>query len=179
MPRPQFTFRALLVAMLVVACWFGGIWFERERRRRFSRALKPLEYRGPIWKEHFLAIPVLLITSDLACSSNVAGAAKHAGVELRTALGLAAIEGKLGPVCPSLAILDLSTAGLNPRELVPQLRPRLADGARIIAFGPHVHAAALAAAREAGCDLVVSRGEFHARVDDYLRNFAKPSRPTT
>jgi hypothetical protein len=34
MPRPQFTFRALLVAMLVVACWFGGIWFERERRRR-------------------------------------------------------------------------------------------------------------------------------------------------
>lgn len=34
MPRPQFTLRALLVAMLVVAAFFGGIRFERERRRR-------------------------------------------------------------------------------------------------------------------------------------------------
>jgi hypothetical protein len=34
MRRPQFTLRALLVAMLVVAAFFGGIHFERERRRR-------------------------------------------------------------------------------------------------------------------------------------------------
>ena len=91
---------------------------------------------------------------------------------MRTALGLAAIEGKLAGEPPAFVILDLSTAGLNPRELVPQLRPRLADGGRIVAFGPHVHTATLAAAEEAGCDLVVSRGEFHARVDDYLRESA-------
>ena len=34
MPRPQFTLRAVLVAMLAVACFFGGIRFEQERRRR-------------------------------------------------------------------------------------------------------------------------------------------------
>src|SRR5579863_2039514 len=34
MPRPQFTLRALLVLMLAVACFFGGIRFERERERR-------------------------------------------------------------------------------------------------------------------------------------------------
>lgn len=34
MPRPQFTLRALLVLMLSVGCFFGGIRFERERRRR-------------------------------------------------------------------------------------------------------------------------------------------------
>jgi hypothetical protein len=34
MPRPQFTLRVLLMAMLVVAAFFGGIHFERERRRR-------------------------------------------------------------------------------------------------------------------------------------------------
>jgi hypothetical protein len=34
MPRPQFTIRALLVAMLVVAAFFAGIRFERERQRR-------------------------------------------------------------------------------------------------------------------------------------------------
>ncbi len=35
MPRlHQFTLRALLVAMLAAACFFGGIRFERERQRR-------------------------------------------------------------------------------------------------------------------------------------------------
>ncbi|HET6884125.1 MAG TPA: hypothetical protein VFI31_28480 [Pirellulales bacterium] len=34
MRRPQFTLRAFLMAMLVVGAFFGGIRFERERRRR-------------------------------------------------------------------------------------------------------------------------------------------------
>ncbi|HWB11346.1 MAG TPA: hypothetical protein VG826_19105 [Pirellulales bacterium] len=126
-------------------------------------------------KSHNLPTPILLITTDLACSSSVAGAAKRAGAELRTALGLAGIDAKLEPEAPALAILDLSTAGLNLQDLVPQLRARLAEGGRIIAFGPHVHTARLGAAREAGCDLVVSRGEFHARLDDYLRQFTAPA----
>jgi hypothetical protein len=33
MRRPQFTLRALLVAILIVAAFFGGVRFERERRR--------------------------------------------------------------------------------------------------------------------------------------------------
>jgi hypothetical protein len=32
MPRPQFTIRALLVAMLVVAAFFGVVRFERDRQ---------------------------------------------------------------------------------------------------------------------------------------------------
>ncbi|HWB12274.1 MAG TPA: hypothetical protein VG826_23805 [Pirellulales bacterium] len=34
MPRPQFTLRALLVAMLVVGAFFAGVALERERQRR-------------------------------------------------------------------------------------------------------------------------------------------------
>src|SRR5579863_1796210 len=34
MRRPQFTIRALLVAMLAAACFFGGIHFEQRRRQR-------------------------------------------------------------------------------------------------------------------------------------------------
>jgi hypothetical protein len=34
MRRPQFTLKTLLWLMLCVACFFGGIQFERERRRR-------------------------------------------------------------------------------------------------------------------------------------------------
>ena len=36
--RPQFTLRALLVAMLVVAAFFGGIMLERRRQRRADEA---------------------------------------------------------------------------------------------------------------------------------------------
>ena len=38
MRRPQFTIRALLVAMLAAGCFFGGIRFERERQRREDEA---------------------------------------------------------------------------------------------------------------------------------------------
>ena len=120
-----------------------------------------------------MATSVLLITSDLACSSSVTGAAQRAGVELRTALGPTAIEAKLAGEPPALVILDLSTPGTTARELVARLRTHLASGGRIIAFGPHVHTGTLAAAREAGCDLVISRGEFRARVDDYLREVGR------
>lgn len=34
MPRPQFTIRALLVLVLAVACFVGGIRFEQERQWR-------------------------------------------------------------------------------------------------------------------------------------------------
>ena len=43
-PRPQFTLRALLVTMLVVAAFFGGIRFERERRRRADEAANPIDF---------------------------------------------------------------------------------------------------------------------------------------
>ncbi|HEX7376147.1 MAG TPA: GNAT family N-acetyltransferase [Pirellulales bacterium] len=112
---------------------------------------------------------VLLITSDLACLSSVSGAARRTGCELRTAMNISAIDDKLAEAPPGLIVIDLSTAGLNVTELVHRLRARLAAGVRIVGFGSHVHKSLLAAAEEAGCDLVVSRGEFHARMDDFLR----------
>lgn len=42
--RPQFTLRAVLVLMLAVACFFGGIRFERERRRREAEAAAKREH---------------------------------------------------------------------------------------------------------------------------------------
>ncbi|HVV73535.1 MAG TPA: hypothetical protein VHI52_18825 [Verrucomicrobiae bacterium] len=42
MRRPQFTIRALLVLMLVVAAFFGGIKFEREQRIREEQASRAL-----------------------------------------------------------------------------------------------------------------------------------------
>lgn len=119
-----------------------------------------------------MARQVVLITADLACVSAVTGAAARTGAELRTALGVGAVEEQLaGTPPPSLVLVDLSTPTLRIAELLPRLRAG-APRARVIAFGPHVHTGLLASAREAGCDLVVSRGELHARLDGYFHDSA-------
>ena len=38
MPRPQVTLQALLILLLAVGCFFGGIRLERERQRREDEA---------------------------------------------------------------------------------------------------------------------------------------------
>ncbi len=40
MPRPQFTLQASLVLLLAVVCFFSGIGFERERKRREDKEVE-------------------------------------------------------------------------------------------------------------------------------------------
>lgn len=109
---------------------------------------------------------ILLVSADLGCLATVTGAANRGGHVLRSAMNAAAIDDKLSGV--GLVVLDLNVVGLDPGELVPRLRSQLPSGAAIVAFGPHVHESKLAAAADAGCDRVLSRGQFHARLDALL-----------
>ncbi|HVX59983.1 MAG TPA: hypothetical protein VHC19_05275 [Pirellulales bacterium] len=113
-------------------------------------------------------MPALLYTADLACSSKVSGAAARAGVDLTVAMSVAALLEKAGALNPELVILDLAAPGIVPGELIGQLKA-LASAPRVIAFGPHVHEAKLAAAAEAGCDAVLARGQFYAQLESLLK----------
>ena len=118
---------------------------------------------------------ILVITSDLVTSSAVAGEAARAGVVCQTALSLDGVEEKAAALTPRLVILDLSMPKLDPAAVVPMLRS-LASPPAIVAFGPHVHEGKLAAAREAGCDAVLTRGQFHSTVNHIVREAAvKPA----
>ena len=110
---------------------------------------------------------VLALVSDLATQSQLAGAAARVGVTLQIADSAEALTAKIAHARPRLVILDLSHPGLDPFEIVPRLRTGL-PSVKVAAFGPHVHRERLTAAREAGCDLVVSRGQFHAEMDAIL-----------
>ena len=142
---------------------------ELETLRGVFAAARKRRMNASTTRRKEMTTSILLITSDLGCMSSVAGAAARTGAQLRTALGAASIDEKLAEASPALVVVDLSMPGVKPAELIPSLRARLPEQARILAFGSHVHTALLAAAREAGCDVVVSRGEFHARMDDFLR----------
>lgn len=110
---------------------------------------------------------IVLISADLMTSSRVASAATAGGITCRTALNIAKL-GELIDAETSAVVFDLSTAGARAADVVAAVR-KSASSAKVIAFGPHVHEALLASAAEAGCDSVVSRGEFFARLPELLQ----------
>lgn len=111
----------------------------------------------------------LLISADLMASSSAEGAARQAGVSLRTVGPPAAREAAHSGL--RFVALDL-TARLNDLpELVADLRAA-APGVTLLAYGPHVQEARLEGARDSGFDLVISRGQFHRQIAELLTRYA-------
>ncbi len=108
----------------------------------------------------------VLYSTDLTCSSRVSAAAARVGATLQTAMSVEALLEKAAG--KTLAILDLNTPSADLGELAPQLRARLTAPATIVAFGPHVHEKKLTAALDAGCDVVLTQGQFYGGLDDLL-----------
>ncbi|MBI3837051.1 MAG: response regulator transcription factor [Planctomycetia bacterium] len=117
-------------------------------------------------------MPAVALISDLVMQSQVSGAAVRAGVSLRIAGSGDALLAQAESVRPRLVILDLSHPTIDPGQFVPRLKSIIPAGGTVLAFGPHVHKGLLSAAADAGCDLVISRGQFHAQMQEILERFA-------
>jgi DNA-binding NarL/FixJ family response regulator len=114
---------------------------------------------------------LLFFTSDLMFVSQVAALAQKHGRRAKTAASAAALLALAAEEQADLVIIDLNTPGADPPVLLPQLRALAAPPRAIIAYGPHVHEARLAAAAEASCDEVLSRGAFNARLPELLAKY--------
>ena len=102
---------------------------------------------------------VLFLSSDLVFSSRVKSAATAAGYGFR--VGASLPQDGLGSI--RYVVLDLSTkSGLVP-DFVDQAAQNCPE-AELIAYGPHVHEAKLAAAKEAGIPLVLTQGQFSSKL---------------
>ena len=110
---------------------------------------------------------LLLISNDLMTGSKVAAVAGRLGLAYSSAMNVAGAVDKLSEGT-SIVAIDLSMPGLKSPELVPKLRTALKVRPKIIAFGPHVYGELLEEAETSGCDVVVSRGEFFARMMELL-----------
>jgi CheY-like chemotaxis protein len=112
---------------------------------------------------------VVLLSSDLTVLSRVEGAAGRLGHKVQSAAG----ESPAVELCDAddvkMLIIDLSTSSLDVASLVSQLKSNNGSVPRLVAFGPHVHEQRLAAARDAGCDRVVSRGQFFSQLEAILQ----------
>jgi CheY-like chemotaxis protein len=115
---------------------------------------------------------IIFLTTDLLFSSSVAGAAARIGLKLRTAATHAALLELAGAAeANSIVLLDLNSPGVEPADVVPALRALPNPPRAIIAYGPHVQEDRLVAAKAAGCDEVLTRGQFNATMDDVLRKW--------
>jgi len=116
---------------------------------------------------------VVLLSRDLLVISRTAGAVEKVNATMVTSSSAGEAIDAVSAQGTSLLILDLSTENLNVAELVGSMQhlpasPDTKDIIKIIAFGPHVHKVRLTAAKDAGCDQVISRGEFDRDIDHLL-----------
>jgi DNA-binding NarL/FixJ family response regulator len=109
----------------------------------------------------------VLLSDDLMLVAAAQGNADRHSVELVTAGSKRAALDAALDVETRLVVIDLRLPDVNVAELVPGLRnanPQMS----IVACGPHVHEQALASAAAAGCDEVITRGQFDRRLDALL-----------
>ena len=114
---------------------------------------------------------ILHLTRDLIFQSPVAGGAAKLAVTVQNAASVedAVRQAQAGQF--RLCLVDLDLPGLDLAVLVDSMRAGAAPPPAIVAYGPHVHAAKLDTARQAGCDEVLTRGQFNKHVDSILQKY--------
>ena len=111
---------------------------------------------------------VVLLTSDLMAASRVQGAAARIAATLLTATTAEQAIAFCNDESVGVMLVDLAMPGLEIGPLVSSLKRGDFASPKVVAFGPHVHEERLVAARDAGCDEVVSRGQFFAQIESIL-----------
>ena len=104
--------------------------------------------------------PGLMLCDDLIFYSRVSATARAAGLVVRQARSAAALLEQAKQEPPGGVILDLHAEGLDVPALLAGLRDACPVMPRVVAFGSHVEADTLKAARAAGCDKVMPRSQF-------------------
>jgi DNA-binding NarL/FixJ family response regulator len=102
----------------------------------------------------------LLLTDDLIFSSRITGTAQGLGLKIIAVKSVGEIFNQADVKIPTCVILDLGFPGLQLSDLIRSLKDKVLPMPRLVAYGSHVDAAGLKAARDAGCDIVLPRSRF-------------------
>ena len=110
------------------------------------------------------------LTTDLMFSSRVASDAQSVGAIVEVAYSAEAMLEKLDKDNTKLVLIDLGISHVGLADLVAQIRTE-APQAAVIAYGPHVREALLKTATDAGCDQVLTQGQFNNNAKDLLETY--------
>ena len=116
----------------------------------------------------------MVLCDDLIFYSKVAAAARSLGLAVRQARTAAVVLELARRHPPGGVIIDLHNDGLDLPGLLAGLREVCPAVPRTVAFGSHVEAETLRAARKAGCDRVLPRSQFVEELPTDLRAWLTP-----
>jgi CheY-like chemotaxis protein len=115
-----------------------------------------------------MAMIGLLLSDDLMFASRITGTARSLGLVVKPARSVDLLESLAQQDWPRCLILDLANPSLELSELLGRLRETGTPMPRVVAYGSHVDAAGLKAARDAGCDVVLPRSAFVEQLPVHL-----------
>lgn len=115
--------------------------------------------------------PVHALLDDLFFRSRIEATAEAAGVRLLVSRTLEELLTEIHASGAGGVLVDLGMGTGEAADAIRALKRR-ADPPVIVAWGSHVDAEALAAARAAGADRVLARSAFTRRLPDLLRELA-------
>ena len=112
---------------------------------------------------------ILAVVHDLFFVAKLQEGARHAGVQLELAAGAEDLleKAKAGA---DLIVIDVSETNLEALEAVRRVRESsIGSAVPIFGFVSHVRADLVERARAAGCDRVIARSQFTAKLVDFLK----------
>ncbi len=117
----------------------------------------------------------LMLCDDLIFFSRVSGAARAAGLSMRMVRTTADLLAAARESPPGGVIVDVHNSGLDLPTLLAELKAACPAMPRVIAYGSHVEAATLRAARQAGCDPVLPRSQFVEELETKIAEWLQPA----
>jgi CheY-like chemotaxis protein len=113
---------------------------------------------------------ILVVVEDLLFLSKIQQTAQLTGVTVKPLDPTRGLE-KIAEEAPRALILDLNYRPIPALEVVRNLKAHPGTKAiPIVGFVSHVQSDLIAAAREAGCELVLARSAFTQQLPKILRN---------
>jgi CheY-like chemotaxis protein len=112
----------------------------------------------------------LLLCRDLLFTSKVTGEARAQGTRVLVAGDSALACSLIEQWRPKVLFLDLAADELTRPAAILAYRQITGPDVPFIAFGSHVDTAALASARDAGCDVVLPRSKFTTDLPGLIRH---------
>jgi PleD family two-component response regulator len=113
---------------------------------------------------------VIAAVDDLFFSARIESAARKLGIRFAIVTDFEQLSASLKLETPDLVILDLNSRACAPLDTIRLIKsdPSLSK-VRTLGFFSHVQVDLQRAAKEAGCDQVVSRSAFSAKLPHFLQ----------
>ncbi|RPJ61169.1 MAG: response regulator [Acidobacteria bacterium] len=117
--------------------------------------------------------PTLVFVPDLFFQAKILATAKATGRLIRVVPSPEALIEECRTPGAGVVILDLAPAGIDPIRIIQAIKTSDRTGApRVVGFYSHINKDIERRAREAGCDLMLSKSTFSKRLPEILAGAA-------